>query len=59
MSNHGGKRTPGPGKKVGPPFLKDKKRVKTSITLRPDHYKKLQGNQPSEVIEKALDEHFK
>jgi hypothetical protein len=53
----GGKRKPGPGKKIGRPVLTDK-RIKTSITLRPDHKEWLEGKNISGEIETALDGHI-
>ena len=54
----GGPRKPGPGKTIGRPALKNQKRIKTSITLRPDHHEWLQGKVISKEIEDALDNHI-
>jgi hypothetical protein len=55
----GGPRQAGPGKFMGRPVLKeDVKKIKTSITLRPDHLERMTGEKKSVVIEKALDHFF-
>ena len=54
----GGLRKPGPGKSLGRPALGKTKKVRKSITLRPDHIARMKGEKASTVIETALDQFF-
>jgi len=54
----GGLRIPGPGKSLGRPALGKTKKVRKSITLRPDHIRRMKGKKVSTIIEIALDHLF-
>jgi hypothetical protein len=65
-ATHGGRRTPGPGKRLGPaPLPPDKKREKVSITLPPWLVRWLKARNEvtkestSAAVERALVEHYR